>query len=207
MGLLKLVLLEKASGETVAETYIDVRSKKLDYETEYRTMLEDIANRCADFLLQLESPVDQAFTPDDDTNTATLAQRLYFLKSLVGGEDFQQALQRIVQMPNTRWREEVRTMDVRRSRRMGRYEVRQFASAGRRMRVPEGHPLRDVMETVPERVEARDKRDTVDTPENRFVKHALNMFLQTLEDLLEKFHSDDTKQYPRITVRNHRSDK
>ena len=198
VGLLKLVLLEKASGETVAETYIDVRSKKLEYETEYRTMLEDIANRCADFLLQLESPVDQAFTPDDDTNTATLAQRLYFLKSLVGGEDFQQALQRIVQMPNTRWREEVRTMDVRRSRRMGRYEVRQFASAGRRMRVPERHPLRDVMETVPERVEARDKRDTVDTPENRFVKHALNMFLQTLEDLLEKFHSDGTKQYPEL---------
>jgi len=69
-------------------------------------------------------------------------------------------------------------------------------TAGRRMKVPSGHPLRDVMETIPERIEVRDKRDTVDTPENRFVKHALTMFPQTLEDLLEKFPDIGNEKYP-----------
>jgi predicted component of viral defense system (DUF524 family) len=195
VGLLKLELRDK-TGVKAAETYVEVHSTKLNYQSEYRSMLEDIADRCADFLLQLESPVDQQFVPDDEVNEATLAQRLYFLKSLLGGEEFQQAVQRIVTMPNTRWREEYRTIDVRQSRRLGRYEVRQFASAGRRMKVPEGHPLRGMMATMPERIEVRDKRDTVDTPENRFVKHALNQFLQTLEDLLAKFPSTGNEKYP-----------
>lgn len=195
VGLLKLSLLERGSENKLSK-YIDVRSTKLNYESEYRSMLEDIADRCADFLLQLESPVEQKFVPDDEVNEATLAQRLYFLKSLLGGEDFQQAVQRIVMLPNTRWRAEFRSLDVRQSRRLGRYEVRQFASAGRRMKVPEGHPLRGVMETISEGIEVRDKRDTVDTPENRFVKHALKMFLQTLEDLLAKFPSIGNEQYP-----------
>ncbi len=199
VGLLKLELLDR-DGKRVSEDHIDVRSTKLNYEDEYRSMLEDIADRCADFLLQLESPVDQAFVADDTVNEATLAQRLYFLKSLLGGEDFQLALQRIVHMPNTRWREEFHFVDVRQSRRIGRYEARQFASGGRRMKVPDSHPLRPVMKTIPERIEVRDKRDTVDTPENRFVKHALNIFLQTLEDLLEKFPTTRNSTYPGLRL-------
>ncbi|VGO16868.1 hypothetical protein PDESU_05460 [Pontiella desulfatans] len=195
VGLLKLELEEQATGETVSGMHIDVRSTKLGYEDEYRSMLENIADRCADFLLQLESPVDQPLIPDGLTE-ATLAQRLYFLKSLLGGEDFQQAVQRIVSQPNTQWREEFRTIDVRQSRRLGRYEVRQFAADGRRMEVPAGHPLRDTLKTIPERIEIRDKRDTVDTPENRFVKHALNLFLQTLEELLARLSAAGDEKYP-----------
>ncbi|MCU0858696.1 MAG: DUF2357 domain-containing protein [Pontiellaceae bacterium] len=195
VGLLKLELRDK-TGVKVSETYVDVQSTKLTYDSEYRSMLEDIADRCADFLLQVDSPVEQYLKPDDAVSEATLAQRLYFLKSLLGGEEFQQAVQRIVTMPNTRWREEFRTVDVRQSRRLGRYEIRQFASAGRRMEVPADHPLRGIMDTIPERIEVRDKRDTVDTPENRFVKHALNIFLQTLEELMGKLPNPGNETYP-----------
>ncbi len=52
------------------------------------------------------------------------------------------------------------------------------------------------METIPEQIEIRDKRDTVDTPENRFVKHALNLFLQTLEDLLARLSALGDEKYP-----------
>jgi predicted component of viral defense system (DUF524 family) len=196
VGLLKLELLEKTKGAKVAEQYVDVRSTKLEYESEYRSMLEDVASRCADFLLQMESPVEQQFLPDDTINEATLAQRLYFLKSLLGGEEFQQAVQRVVAMPNTCWREEFKTVDVRQGRRLGRAAVRQMVSGGRRMAVPESHPLHQVMATIPERIEIRDKRDTVDTPENRFVKYALGTFLGTLEDLVGKLSEDSNEKYP-----------
>jgi predicted component of viral defense system (DUF524 family) len=196
VGLLKLALVEKGSGTAVAETHVDVRSRKLGYEDEYRSMLEDLADRCSDFLLQLESPVEQRFLPEDTEHEPTLAQRLYFLKSLLGGEAFQTALQRILAMPNTRWREEHRFRDVRNSKRLGRHELRQFASASRRVPVPEGHALAAVLASVPEQIETRDKRDTVDTPENRFVKHALTVFTQCLEDLLTRFRSLQCRQYP-----------
>ncbi len=200
VGLLKLELLDKMTREIVSKEYVEVYSTKLDYEDEYRSMLEDIADRCADFLLQIESPIEQQFVPNDAVQEATLAQRLYFLKSLLGGESFQLAIRRIVTMPNTLWCEEFRTVDVRQSRRLGRYEVKQFSSAGRRIKMPDDHPLRTVMKTIPERVEVRDKYDTVDTPENRFVKHALNTFLQTLEDLLKKFPTTGSSTYPGLRL-------
>ncbi len=196
VGLLKLTLLERSTGVKVAETHVDVCSRKLSYESEYRKMLEDIADRCADFLLQLESPVEQHFVPDDEQSEATLAQRLYFLKSLLGGADFQMAVQRIVSMPNTQWTQEIKSVDVRRSRRLGRKEVRQFASASRRMATPETHSLYGRLGSLPEKLAVEDKRDTVDTPENRFVKYALQIFSQCLEDLLLKFSGKNEMKYP-----------
>jgi predicted component of viral defense system (DUF524 family) len=198
VGLLKLELLDKATGAKVSESYLDVRSTKLKYESEYQTMLEDIASRCADFLLQLESPVHQQFIPDDDVKVATLAQRLYFLKNLLGGEEFRQAIQRIVAMPNTCWTEECRIVDVRQGRRLGRAAVRQMVAGGHRMAVPEAHPFHVVMSTIPERIEVRDKRDTVDTPENRFVKYALGTFVQILEAMLEKWPGEGVEKYPAL---------
>jgi predicted component of viral defense system (DUF524 family) len=198
VGLLKLTLLERSTGIKMGEAHVDVRSRKLSYETEYRKMLEDIADRCADFLLQLESPVEQRFAPEDTKSEATLAQRLYFLKSLVGGEDFQMAVQRIVSMPNTEWMREEKTVDVRNSRRLGRKEIRQFVSSSRRVPTPERHPLHGRMKSLPERLQVVDKRDTVDTPENRFVKYALQMFLTCLESMLETYFSLKSGAYPEL---------
>jgi len=196
VGLLKLELCDKSSGDKNEEVFVNVASVKLHYDSEYRAMLEDIADWCADFLFQLESPVEQQYTPDDQAKEATLAQRLYFLKSLLGGDEFQSALRRIVEMPNTRWHEELRTVDIRRSGRLGRYEVRQLASGSRRMAVPDTHPIHALMATITEKLNVRDKHDTVDTPENRFVKHALSQFLQTLEEILGKFKAKGEKKYP-----------
>jgi len=194
VGLLKLTL-KNGNPAKAKIAHIDVRSQKLNYDTDYRAMLEDIADRCADFLLQLDSPVEQRLLPDDD-NEATLAQRLYFLRGLLGGVEFQQALQRIVTMPNTRWRGEVRNTDIRRARRLGGFEIRQFATASRRVDLPLDHPLRARVDTVPERIDVRDKRDTVDTPENRFVKHALSLFSNTLESLQDRFDAMKKDRYP-----------
>lgn len=197
VGTLRLVLLDRQSNGIVSDALVPIRSRKLGYDVEYRFMLEDIADRCADFLLQLESPTEILLKPDSTVDSATLAQRLYFLKSLLGGEDFQQALQRIIAMPNTRWREDIRRVDVCRSSRLRRHEIRQLTKSNRRMPVPNSHPIHDVMETIPEFIDVRDKRDTVDTPENRFVKHALGIFLQTLEELVTRLPAD-SQRYPTL---------
>jgi predicted component of viral defense system (DUF524 family) len=188
VGLLTLQLLEVESGNCVAESEVEIRSRKLGYESDYRYMLEDIAERCSELLMELRSPVSQHFEPAETDDAKTLVQRLSFLKSLLGAEDFQNAMHRIITMPNTLWKEEVRTIPVGQSRRIGRREIRQLATGSRRVDLPEEHPLRQqgILQTLPERIDVRCKQDSVDTPENRFVKHALETFQKTLEEMQGK---------------------
>lgn len=188
VGLLTLQLLEVDSGKCVAETDVEIRSRKLNYERDYRYMLEDIADRCCELLMELRSPVSQHFEPAENDDAKTLVQRLSFLKSLLGAEDFQNAMHRIITMPNTVWKEDVRNIPAGQSKRIGRRETRQLAKGARRVELPDNHPLRqeNILESLPERIDVRDKRDTIDTPENRFVKHALETFQKTLEEMRGK---------------------
>ncbi len=199
VGLLPLRLIEKQSGKTINEVYVEVRSRKLSYDDEYRAMLEEIADRCADFLLQLESPVEQQFKPDDEIQEATLAQRLYFLKNLIGGNGFRVALQRIIEMPNTRWEEELQTTDIRRIKRFSRLDVRRLASGYRRTEIPKNHPLHSVITTAPDRIRVRNKLDSADTPENRFVKHTLKIYHHTLVELVHRIPNRPGKSFPGLT--------
>ena len=148
VGLLTLQLLDAESGKCMADVAVEIRSRKLSYERDYRYMLEDIATRCAELLMELRAPVTQYFSPADTEEAQTLVQRLAFLKALIGSEDFQNALHRIITMPNTIWKEEVRNIPVGQSRRLGHREVRQLAKGSRRMNVPSGHPLleQDILE-------------------------------------------------------------
>ncbi|WDE97533.1 DUF2357 domain-containing protein [Lentisphaera profundi] len=205
VGLLKLTLLDK-SGVELALTHVDVQSTKIDYQTEYQTMLGDITEYCTDLLVQLDSPVEQSYNPDDCNDEATLVQRLYFLKSLVGSDDFCDAVHRVISNPNTRWMEELRERPLASCSRLGRFEMRQVASARRRQHVPAGHSLQS-LGSLPEVIEVRDKRDSVDTQENRFIKHALTVFSLTLEDILSKLESlqkkNESLRYPGLTEEVH----
>ena len=187
-GLLTLQLLDAETGVCCAESTLEIRSRKLSYERDYPYMLEDIATRCSELLMELRSPVFQYFKPSDTDAAQTLVQRLSFLKVLIGSEGFQNALYRIIMMPNTVWKEDVEVIPVGQSRRIGRRETCQLAKGFRRVNLPESHPLkmRNVLHSLPEKIEVRDKRVSVDTPENRFVKHALETFQRTLEEMLEK---------------------
>ena len=197
VGLLKLTLVNNLEEE-LAQTYIDVQSTKINYRTEYQTMLGDITEYCTDLLVQLDSPVEQSYNPDDSTDEATLVQRLYFLKSLVGSDDFYDAVQRIISNPNTCWMEELRERRLVSCSRLGRFEMRQVASSQRRQHVT-SHSLG----SLPEVISVRDKRDSIDTPENRFVKHALTVFSLTIEDILTKLEllqkQNGTLRYPGLT--------
>ena len=188
VGLLALRLVDAETAREVSDAVVEIRSRKLNYEQDYRYMLEDIAGRCCELLMELRAPVTQRFSPADTEEAQTLVQRLSFLKALIGAEDFQNALHRIITMPNTVWKEDVRNIPVGQSRRIGRRELRQLAKGARRIDVPEQHPLRqqNILQTLPERIDVRDKRDTVDTPENRFVKYALETFQKTLEEMQAK---------------------
>lgn len=54
--------------------------------------------------------------------------------------------------------------------------MKQMAGATRRIHTPVQHPLYNRLKTIPEKIVTRSLQETVDTPENRFVKYAFSTF-------------------------------
>ena len=186
VGTLNLPIRRKKTQTVLGYLPLEVRSTKTDYRDDYRTMLEFITERCVDLLLQSDSVVSQNLTTDftKDANPDVLYQRFMFVKAIVGSEEFDEAVQRIVSAPVTRWTEQIDRVDVRRAGRFSAKTMRELVSGTNRIAVPDTHPLYHVgLKTIPDRISATRKTDSVDTPENRFVKHALDVFLKFCEDV------------------------
>lgn len=163
-------------NEKCGTVELEVQSRKTDYRSEYRYMLEEITEKCTELLMQYTSPANQPFDVDHDNNPKTLYQRFAFLKSVLDSDDFWTSVHRITTNPITAWMQTEENRDIRSVRKMNRTVVKQLAGSPNRIPLPENHPLRNQMRSVPEKVFTRGKIDTVDTPENRFIKYALETF-------------------------------
>lgn len=170
VGRLPLVISSGSDDEFPAA--VEVRSVKTGYRSDYRIMLEDIVVWCTDLLMIHSSPVVQRFAVDHEVPSATLYQRFAFIKSLVDSVDFHNAVQRIIAMPVTVWKHTEEERDIRRAGRIGPSQLREIASRKDRIHFP----LSNNIPTIPTKLTVNSKEDTVDTPENRFVKHALQEF-------------------------------
>ncbi len=172
----RLMFTINKENELPLEVAVEVRSIKANYRDEYRHMLEDITSECTELLMLHSSAVTQRYAVDYSGDSATLYQRFAFVKSVVDSVAFRNAVQRVISMPVTAWMDRTEELDIRRSRRLSANQLRQFASRGNRIQLADSHPLASHFGSVPSRLSTLTKTDTVDTPENRFVKHALKEF-------------------------------
>lgn len=181
VGTLYLNLLKKGIDFPIKKIPLEVRSRKTGYRDDYRDMLEYITEKCTDLLLQINSPVFQNFEPnfEKDISEEVLYQRFIFLKSIVGTSEFYEAVHRIVSFPNTTWEEETELKDVRNMRRFSRSAVTELVKGKNRIKIPDSHPLVGYgLDSVPSKILSSRKVDSLDTPENRFIKYALETFLK-----------------------------
>lgn len=184
VGRLPLQVFDCETDETVGVVELEVQSIKSKYREDYRYMLEYITEKCTDLLLQSNSPVKQHLTPDHLNNNKTRYQRFAFIQSVIQSDEFSESVQRIISSPVTQWKEETETADIRKIKRISGRELRQIASGQSRMEIPKGHGLqRTGLKHLPTHIQLTRKKDTVDTPENRFVKHALEVFLKLCFDI------------------------
>ncbi|MBS0645355.1 MAG: DUF2357 domain-containing protein [Verrucomicrobia bacterium] len=187
VGTLSIPLLEKESSQERCKVELEVQSIKSGYRDDYRDMLELITEKCTDLLLQANSPVSQHFEIDYTKDSQTLYQKFAFIKSVIGTDEFAEAIHRIVTTPVTKWTETTEEKDIRNARRFSNANIKEILKGGRRTKLPETHYLRSYgIDTLPERITTIRKTDSVDTPENRFIKHALENFLKFCTDINNK---------------------
>ncbi|NTE66166.1 DUF2357 domain-containing protein [Agrobacterium tumefaciens] len=178
VGSLQLHVLR--DGRRVGSARVEVRSRKLDFRSDYRRMLDDIAEVSLDLLLSMFSPssVDVDFDPTKDS--AALQQQFFFLRSLIDSADFKGAVQQVLTQPHSRL---VATHEERSASRpvSGGADVgRQFASRYPRERLPPSHPLSRLLPSVPRYIQSSDVEETYDTQENRFVLFVIEQFIEAL---------------------------
>ena len=191
-GMVALVL---ATGDTeVGRSIVEVRTSKIDYRSDYRTMLDRIAELTVALVMNVRAPSAARMATDPTLNVETAHQRLAFARSALSDPVFAAAVERVLRMPHQRSAEELEDRDIRRGIRSSASAIRQIASAARRVQLPAAHALcspsrRRPILSVPSRITATKRTTTVDTVENRFVKHALREFLEFAEFIEARFDS------------------
>lgn len=173
------------------EVKLEVQSVKTSYRQDYRHMLEEITEKCTELLLQHSSPVSQYFEVDFNADANTLYQRFAFINSILESVEFNDSVHKIISAPVTRWKESEIIKDIRSIKRFNNSAIRQLTTAGNRIDLPNEHPLKNRLHSIPSKIKVGNKTETVDTPENRFVKHALVSFQSFCSDFKTKLNDNN----------------
>ena len=174
------VLYAKGHEVSGSGLTIEVVSTVISYDSDFHTLLEDLTGRIADLQMQHSSSIALWVKNDPAKRSEHNVQRLFFLLGLIKNEAFDVAVRHVVEQPVMRLVDREDRQDVRRATRLSRNALVQFASARRRIRLTEAHPLCAQMESIPEHIKSFLREETVDVPENRFVKFALGYFRSEL---------------------------
>jgi predicted component of viral defense system (DUF524 family) len=196
-GLLALVL-EDSRGDEVARGEVEVRSSKLDYRSHYRRMLEELASKSTELLLDIRAPSMARLMARGTGDPRTIAQRFAFVRHLTSSSEFRDAVARVLAHPHEVAATQRDERSVRQGLPRGPGVMRQIASAKMRVEVPREHPLRAQLQSIPARVEVLRAVPTLDTAENRFVKFVLQSFEQFLAELEQQLHRSNRAEDARL---------
>ncbi|MBA5791721.1 DUF2357 domain-containing protein [Flavobacterium sp. xlx-214] len=173
-------------------------NKKEDasYRENYRKMLEDITDKCTDLMMQINTPVTQTIAIDYTTDTKTLYQRFCFVKSFLDTADFEEAILRIISNPSAMWNSVETSIKTSQIKRVNCGVAKQLVNASNRIDSSNLAYLRDVgLHSIPTSIQSTTRVESVDTSENRFIKHVLGVFLNFVEDCQAIFAHNNSFQY------------
>lgn len=193
VGSLTLLIKDTALNCEVAKVDIEIKSVKAEYRTDYRKMMEDITAYYTDLVLMQGSPVTQKLEIDYDTPQQTLYQRYAFVRSIVESNAFQEAIHKIISNPVRKWEETIVERNVCNVKRLSRKNMHQIATSRDRIPVQNGCDMGLPIEigSVPRTLTVAYKRDTLDNPENQFVKFVIRSFSSFCSDLRSKKNAND----------------
>lgn len=194
VGTLTLFVTDSTQEDKEFTITIEVLATKFDteldksYRENYRFMLKDITDKCTELLMQINSPVEQNFETDFSRDNETIYQRFSFINAIIQNKDFEEAVLKIIASPKTNWDKEEEVVDIRRIKRFNNAATKQITSGSNRIPLQLSHPLfKAGIQSIPNKINSFRKIEDIDTPENRFIKHVLEIFLRFSEDCQQYF--------------------
>ena len=164
------------------------------YRENYRSMVEDITEKCTELLMQSNSPVNQYFEPNFTKDNKTIYQKFSFVKSVINKDEFEESLLKIFSAPKTNWINKEERVDIRSLKKITNKNLQEIIRGNNRIPLPTNHNLRTVskLKSIPSKVNSYKQEPSLDNPENRFIKHSLQEYLQFCENCSSAF-LDDSK--------------
>lgn len=206
-GLLQLVLEDAQNNIPVARGAVEVLSAKINYRADYRGMLSFIADECSELLFDIRASARMRLAPKFKPGSHNLQRQLEFLTAELTSRRFVTALQRVTAMPHQKLEAHWEEHGISRLRKGGRDLAHQIGSATARVPLPPNSSAAQIMRelgiatpSLPRVVSVRRQVDSLDTPENRFVKYVLTHFrdfLKRIESILKGSASEDRQRHIR----------
>ena len=154
----------------------EVASPKLDYEQEYRSMVETIGEECQQLLLEWGTPASLNLAVDPEKQTQTLLEQFLFLRHVLGPDKLDLYLETIARRSHSRLEREL--------------EWKPFGTSDPAFLAVD--PLRRGRDwqriggrVVPAEMRTERKFESADTPPNQFVKFALLGFRELCDSVLQ----------------------
>ena len=203
-GLLQLVLEDIQSNMPAARGAVEVLSAKINYRQDYRGMLSFIADECSELLFDIRASAQMRLAPKFKPGADNLQRQLEFLAAELTSTKFVAALRRLTASPHQKLQAQWEKQGISRLRKGGRDLARQISGAMARVRVPSNSSAEQTMRSLgiatpslPRVVSVRTQVDSLDTPENRFVKYVLmhfQEFLKRIESVLKVSVAEDRQR-------------
>ncbi|MBF0556837.1 MAG: DUF2357 domain-containing protein, partial [Nitrospirae bacterium] len=202
-GLLQVVLEDEKTGLPIARGSVEVLPTKINYRQDYRGMLTFIADECSELLFNVWANTRMRLAPKYKTEPQNLQRQLEFLCAELNSSRFLAAIQRIMTTPHQKLETHWEERNISRPCKTGRNFARQVSSTTMRVRLPAEHSISRSMAaqgisdlSLPATVLFRKQSDSLDTPENRFVKYVLAHFRDVLKRIyiLLKQHRTEDRQ-------------
>ena len=210
VGTLELTIAKE--GEKDIPFFLEVLATKFNsnndfdesYRTNYRSMVKSITKKCTELLMQANSPVNQYFEPNFEKENKTIYQRFSFIKSILNGSEFEESVQKIISSPKTNWVNKEEVVDIRSIKRFTNQNVKDLIKGNNRIALPEMHPLysKEKLESVSSKINSYRQEASVDNPENRFIKHALQSYLHFCESCKYVFKENSKDQKEAVNLTN-----
>lgn len=194
-------------GEIIGSVGIEVRSVRLSYRRDYRSMLDDIASQAVELLMSLRGATQAEFSINALRDSSTIGQQLAFVRAQLEGGEIERAIGHILRSPHELLRQTESRTQTLRGGRLTSKSVTAFGSARDRVRLPSGHPLVDLLPSrigaepsIPRYLPSASRQPLVDTPENRFVKFVLEWVQDLLQLGVSLTEEADATEYSRLVA-------
>ena len=178
-----------SDDDPFGRTTFEIRSRKLEYLTDYRWMLEGVSSDVADILLSSFAPANVHLGQDWFKHSQSLYPRFALLNSVLTGDEFDGAIATILSDPHNEYRTFTEQVDPGKGIRGGSDLSRSLTRPGARVDAP-GLDMGKVA-TLPREIDQTRHEESSDTVPNRFVKFALESWRETVGDVLDRIGTSD----------------
>lgn len=158
---------------------------KIDYEDGYVKLTDDIADECSALLLDYSSPTNLSYCHDFTKTKKSPIEEFIFVRKFCSSSSIEYIFQSIINNPDRILVSEEELKPFGTSMVSKKFFTNPFENSKNWTRQNDGS-------FIPELITTTRKYDSFDTPANRFLQFAFEIFINVCNEIIDKIEKDST---------------